>query len=1050
MAPRTRKVTATILFADLVSSTPFVEQAGDDRAERIFSAHRRLLAEAAVAHDGNVVKEMGDGLMVTFRSATEALAAAVEMQEAARQPLDGESLVLQVGLNVGDILEDGDDYFGIHVIVAERLCKLAPAGVVLCTESVVSLLPRQSEFAFEEYGLLSLKGIADPVRAFRVRPPARSIADRLARMPLVGRSREVRLIERRLNDLAGGRGSVLLLTGEPGIGKTRLAEEVEALARRRGALTAWVRCYPGDGMGAAPVASLAHAFEPATLQNVAVAGPGDRAEASGIANLVESTANVVVGAAAQAPVVIFFDDLQWAGAETAAVFRQLARLAPQNALLLVATCWDGEVDPSRPIGDAISALPRETRCEPLSLKGLTPAEMNAFLTVLDEQEASQLVEPLARHTGGNPYFIREVLLSLGDADSGWQLARGGEVLAVTPGMRQVLLRRVEQLSPAARQLLTVAATFESQFMLAWAGETAGLDERAALDGVDEALRAQLIRPSGGVDSYEMSHWIIRQALRDSLNPSRLARLHREVAAVLERAGASLRLRAFHLRRAGETANSAAVEQTCLAAGDEAIVALAYEEAISNFEAALAAAEVSDNVGVRAEASYGLARAHAELGRHGEALARFKEAFYLHGILGNTARVAEGLYFRARLHLFQFELGEAQRCLSEAREVLYVADDLEERERDRILARILELTGQMLARTGRLDEASELQNEAMALAEKLGQPGLLGEVLFARGWVRLQRLEVDAAIADFTRYRETAAMIRYPVQELAGATRGGTALVFSGELDRAREWVTTAQERSRKSGRSRDEAISCYPLAAVAALCAELDQADAQATRGLAIDPGVDPFFSRALVPIRAFAASLRGDHRVALSLIDPLLTPEERAGRPRAIVNGFGHQALLMGLAGDVAASRLMMLAMADRLRPRRPDLRSLPTYVMLAELALMHREAAVAELVFEQLAALTTEGLKVAPGWPSSITRLLGGLTILQGDVRSAEEWLQKSLDWSRSCGAVVEEALTEFELARTHDGEAVQHIERGMALAARYGLPGLSSRSPAAAAAG
>jgi len=210
------------------------------------------------------------------------------------------------------------------------------------------------------------------------------------------------------------------------------------------------------------------------------------------------------------------------------------------------------------------------------------------------------------------------------------------------------------------------------------------------------------------------------------------------------------------------------------------------------------------------------------------------------------------------------------------------------------------------------------------------------------------------------------------------------------------------------------------------------------------------YAGRALVPIRAFAASLRGDHRVALSLIDPLLTPEERAGRPRAIVNGFGHQALLMGLAGDVAASRLMTLAMADRLRPRRPDLRSLPTYVMLAELALMHREAAVAELVFEQLAALTTEGLKVAPGWPSSITRLLGGLTILQGDVRSAEEWLQKSLDWSRSCGAVVEEALTEFELARTHDGEAVQHIERGMALAARYGLPGLSSRSPAAAAAG
>jgi class 3 adenylate cyclase/tetratricopeptide (TPR) repeat protein len=1048
MASRSRKVTATIMFTDLVSSTPFVERAGDDRAERIFSTHRRLLAEAAAAHDGHVVKEDGDGLMAMFRSATEALAAAVEMQEAARHPIDGELLGLRVGLNTGDIVEDGDDYFGIHIVVAQRLGKVGPAGSVLCSESVVALLSRQSDFAFEDLGPLSLKGIANPVRAFTVRPRERSIADRLVRMPLVGRGREVDRIQRVLDDLAGGRGSVLLLTGEPGIGKTRLAEEVEALARQRGALTAWVRCYPGDGdgAGAAPVAALAQAIEAVTSQPV----PGDRADVRGMASLVESTATVVVVAASHSPVVIFFDDLQWAGAETAAVFRHLARLAPRNRLVLVATWWDGEVDPSRPVWDAIAALPRETKYETVALTGLTAAELTEFLAVLDEREAPGLVDALARHTGGNPYFVREVLLNLGDPKNEWHWPPASDALAVTPGMRQMLLRRVEQLSPAARQLLTVAATFESQFNLAWAAETTGLDERAALDGVDEALRAQLIRPSGGVDSYEMSHWIIRQALRESLSPSRLARLHREVAGVLERAGAGLRLRAFHLRKAGEAANSAAIEQTCLAAGDEAIVALAYDEAIANFEAALTAAEVSNNVGVRAEASYGLARAHAELERRGEALAKFQEAHYLHRLLGNSARVAEGLYFRARLHLFQFEMGEAQNCLSEAREVLLDANDVEERERNRILARTLELTGQMLARTGRLDEASELQSEAMVLAEQLGQPGLLAEVLFARGWIRLQRLEVDAAVADFRRYSETAIMNRYPVQELAGATRGGAALVFSGDLDRARELATPAQERSLKSGRSRDEAIACIPLAAVAALRAELDVAEAHAARGLAIDPGVDPFHASSLIPIRACVASMRGDHRQALRLIDPLLTPEERAGRPRAIVNGFGLQALLMGLAGDIAASRLMTLAMAERLRPRRPDLRSLPTYVVLGELALMHREVAVAELVFEQLAALQAEGLKVAPGWPVAIARLLGGLSTLRGDAPAAREWLNASLEWSRTSRAVVEEALTEFELARTHDGEALQHIERGNALAAHNGLPGLSSRSPAAAPTG
>src|SRR5436190_5242559 len=189
----------TILFTDLVGSTELLARAGDEEAQRIFRAHHSLLADTAAAHGGEEVKWLGDGLMVAFGSALDALRAAIAMQQASRRPVNGERLSIRVGLNAGETLRDAADYFGTSVVVARRLCDRAEGGQILCTGTVAGLLAGRSEFTFSELGKIFLKGVPDPVAACELRyESADSQAPGLiGQSPMVGRDPELsRLLAR--------------------------------------------------------------------------------------------------------------------------------------------------------------------------------------------------------------------------------------------------------------------------------------------------------------------------------------------------------------------------------------------------------------------------------------------------------------------------------------------------------------------------------------------------------------------------------------------------------------------------------------------------------------------------------------------------------------------------------------------------------------------------------------------------------------------------------------------------------------------------------------
>jgi hypothetical protein len=135
-----RATTTTILFSDLVGSTELLQRAGDEDAQRLFKAHYQLLRDAVSQHSGAEVKSLGDGLMVAFPSAADAVRCAIAMQQMSHRPVNGEHLAIRVGLNAGDALRDEGDYFGTSVVTARRLCDRAGPGQILCSTLVEGLL----------------------------------------------------------------------------------------------------------------------------------------------------------------------------------------------------------------------------------------------------------------------------------------------------------------------------------------------------------------------------------------------------------------------------------------------------------------------------------------------------------------------------------------------------------------------------------------------------------------------------------------------------------------------------------------------------------------------------------------------------------------------------------------------------------------------------------------------------------------------------------------------------------------------------------------------
>jgi class 3 adenylate cyclase len=339
------------MFTDLVGSTSMRVGLGEERADSVRRLHDDLVRSAVVRHRGSVVKGGGDGVMASFDAASDAVAAAVSIQQALwsfnQQGHDGGPLEVRVGLSVVDVSWEGGDCFGLPVIEAARLQAAGAGGQIICSHLVELMAGGRGGFDYRPLGALPLAGLPEPVRACEVvwSPPA-TIAALSARLPgivertrvgvFVGRERERASLDRAFEAAAGGRPTVVLLGGEPGIGKTRLACEATAAWVEGGHAVALASaCAPdvnlpyqpvieaieqlvdmvaADQVGAwvGPDARALTLLVPAVAGDVGTEVPlVDRRE-----ELFRAVEAIFAGASAATTVVLVLDDLHWAPSTT--------------------------------------------------------------------------------------------------------------------------------------------------------------------------------------------------------------------------------------------------------------------------------------------------------------------------------------------------------------------------------------------------------------------------------------------------------------------------------------------------------------------------------------------------------------------------------------------------------------------------------------------------------------------------------------------------------------------------------------------------------------
>ena len=232
------QATLTVLFTDAVASTAALARLGDERFGVVQHAHLDLLRSAATRNGGREIKSLGDGLMVVFSGAADALASAVAMQQAveAAGRRGDEGFRLRVGVSSGDVnVDDDGDVTGTAVVEAARLCAAASAGQILASALARGLAGSRGGHLFTALGVVELKGLTEPLSVVEVGWAPLADGDVLAPVPLpprlafesawtfVGRGAEVERLHGLWQEVVGGARRVVLVGGEPGEGKTRLA-----------------------------------------------------------------------------------------------------------------------------------------------------------------------------------------------------------------------------------------------------------------------------------------------------------------------------------------------------------------------------------------------------------------------------------------------------------------------------------------------------------------------------------------------------------------------------------------------------------------------------------------------------------------------------------------------------------------------------------------------------------------------------------------------------------------------------------------------------------
>ena len=584
-ASHEQRKTVTVLFCDLTGSTALGETLDPERLRALLARYFERMKVIVERHGGTVEKFIGDAVMAVFGipllhedDALRAVRAAVEMRDAIPElGLQG-----RIGVMTGEVVTGTTERLatGDAVNVAARLEAAAQPGEVLIGESTLALVREAVEVG--PVRLLELKGKTLPVPAYELLK-AGGAPERRHAQRFVGRQRERALIREAWERvLAGPRCELVTIIADAGVGKSRLVAEVLA------ALDATVvrgRCLPyGEGITYTPVIEV--------LKQLDRRPPDPNAGAAIRALLGESNAltsadeiawafrKTLEHAAAERPVVVVFDDIQW-GEETFRDLIEHVALLSSGAPMLLLCLARPELIERRP------GWPVTIRLEPLGDEDVT--------SLIAERIPAELRERITRAAGGNPLYIEE-MLAMADETV-------GEVL-VPPTLQALLAARLDQLETAERSVLERGAV-EGEVFHRGAVQALAPNETQVTPRLAALVRKELIRPDRpqlvGEDGFRFRHLLIRDAAYQALPKAVRAELHARFAAWLEQHGSELveldEILGYHLEQAcryraelglpDDPALADAARSRLTASGQRANIRSDFRAAASLFERAAA-------------------------------------------------------------------------------------------------------------------------------------------------------------------------------------------------------------------------------------------------------------------------------------------------------------------------------------------------------------------------------------------------------------------------------------------------------------------------------
>ena len=591
----------------------------------------------------------------------------------------------------------------------------------------------------------------------------------------IGRQREIDALYSALESAIAGQPRVVLLAGEPGIGKTRTAQEIAAHAGRREVLALWGRC-PEDS-GAPPYWPWLQLLR----RYVALHGRQVLAETSGAAaahlaaldpelagwlpdcaplpvesdparsrfRLFDAVAGFWRRAAARQPLLLVTDDLHRADVPSLRLLEFVMANVDGSRLMVLGTYRDAEVSRQHPLSDTLAELHRNASVQRFLLGGFSLAETTCFVASVAGAASPELAAALHDQTAGHPLFLAELARDLRQA-SGSGAAKPGSGWSVVPrGVREVIGARVNRLTPRCVEVLQTAAVFGREFSSELLCRVlAAVSEDAVMATIEEARTASLIDQSAESGSYQFAHALVRDALYDELPARRRAALHQQVGAAFEAhyqgdLSACWSTLAHHYHAAGPAGDAAKAIEYASRAAERAQAMHAHEEAARHYLRACSALPAGPGTDAqRCRLLLGLGYAQNSAGASALATATFGDAAACARRLGDSSLLTHAAIGVADA---QWRLGvDGSQAVLLIREALAQLAPAESLARSSLLSALC----QALLFANQPAEAETAFREAVAIARQLGDSLVLFRALCAilpgRWYPEQLALRIDAA------------------------------------------------------------------------------------------------------------------------------------------------------------------------------------------------------------------------------------------------------------------------------------------------------------------